>query len=68
MICDRIVVGITDRTLSERMQLDAELTLEKATTMTRQFFKEQAAALKGMQIESARIVLQLCLQESERRL
>ncbi|KAL1468664.1 hypothetical protein MTO96_041338 [Rhipicephalus appendiculatus] len=33
MIRDRIVVVIRDRKLSERMQLDAELTLEKATTM-----------------------------------
>ena len=36
MIRDRIVVGIRDRPLSERLQLDAELTLEKAKTMVRQ--------------------------------
>ena len=30
MIRDRIVVGIRDRALSEQLQLDAELTLEKA--------------------------------------
>ncbi|KAH6919948.1 hypothetical protein HPB50_029063 [Hyalomma asiaticum] len=35
MIRDRIVVGIRDPKLSEIMQLDAELTLEKATTMAR---------------------------------
>ena len=30
MVCDRIVVGIRDSALSERLQLDSELTLEKA--------------------------------------
>ena len=30
MICDRLVVGIRDRTLSEKLQLDAGLTLESA--------------------------------------
>uniref|UniRef100_A0A147BIU1 RNA-directed DNA polymerase n=1 Tax=Ixodes ricinus TaxID=34613 RepID=A0A147BIU1_IXORI len=36
MIRDRIVVGVRDRKLSEKMQLDANLTLETATTMARQ--------------------------------
>ena len=30
MICDRLVVGIRDHHLSECLQLDSELTLEKA--------------------------------------
>ena len=30
MICDRIVVGIKDSQLPERLQLDPDLTLEKA--------------------------------------
>jgi len=30
MMCDRPVSGIRDKTLSERLQLDADLTLEKA--------------------------------------
>ena len=34
MICDRIVVGIKDAKLSEKMQMDANLTLEKAITMS----------------------------------
>ena len=34
MIRDRIVVGIRDTSLSERLKLDPELTLEKATTTT----------------------------------
>ena len=29
MICSLIVVGIRDRALSEQLQLDAELTIEK---------------------------------------
>ena len=32
MIRDRIVVGLHDAKLSETLQLDAELTLEKAVT------------------------------------
>jgi transposase InsO family protein len=36
MLRDRIVVGIRDKALSQRMQLDAELTLEKAKTLSRQ--------------------------------
>ena len=36
MICDRLVVGIRDRTLSEKLQLDAGLTLESAKKKIRQ--------------------------------
>ena len=36
MIRDRIVVGIRDVKLSEKLQLDAELTLSKAVTQVRQ--------------------------------
>ncbi|UYV63487.1 hypothetical protein LAZ67_2004238 [Cordylochernes scorpioides] len=36
LIRDRIVVGVRDKALSERMQLDSELTLEKAVKMGRQ--------------------------------
>ncbi|UYV78507.1 hypothetical protein LAZ67_16001812 [Cordylochernes scorpioides] len=36
LIRDRIVVGVRDKALSERMQLDSELTLEKAVKMIRQ--------------------------------
>ena len=35
MIRDRIVVGIQDNSLSERMQMDSDLTLEKAKRMVR---------------------------------
>ena len=36
MLCDRLVVGIRDVTLSEHLQMDPELTLEKAIKMVRQ--------------------------------
>ena len=36
LIRDRIVVGIRDAALSERLQMDPELTLEKAKTLVRQ--------------------------------
>jgi len=36
MIRDRIVVGIRDQALSQRMQLNRDLTLEKAKTLSRQ--------------------------------
>ena len=36
LIRDRIVVGIRDKALSERLQLEADLTLEKAVNLVRQ--------------------------------
>ena len=36
LIRDRVVVGIKDKKLSEQLQLDSKLTLEKAITKTRQ--------------------------------
>ena len=36
MIWDRLVVGFEDLALSEHLQLDTELTLEKAKTLVRQ--------------------------------
>lgn len=36
MICDRIVVGICDTALSERLQLDSKLNLEKAKKLVQQ--------------------------------
>ena len=33
MIRDRIVVGLRDAALSEKLQLDSKLTLEKAVTI-----------------------------------
>ena len=46
---DRIVVGIRDQALSERLQCDAELTLEKVKRSTRQreAVKEQHKHLQG---------------------
>ena len=49
MIRDWLVVGIRDSSLSERLQLDANLTLEKAKTAIRQkeAVQEQQGILKG---------------------
>ena len=43
MIRDRIVVGLRDSSLSEKLQLEADLTLEKALAFARQreSFKNQ---------------------------
>ena len=37
MVRDRLVVGLCDSKLSEKLQLDLSLTLDAAVTMTRQF-------------------------------
>nr|XP_061786511.1 uncharacterized protein LOC133577033 [Nerophis lumbriciformis] len=49
LIRDRIVVGLRDVSLSERMQLDPDLTLEKAVNMARQseVIKRQQTDLRG---------------------
>ena len=49
MLRDRLVVGIRDKSLSEKLQLDAVLTLEKAKTAIRQreAVKEQHQQLQG---------------------
>ena len=49
MIRDWLVVGIRDSSLSERLQLDANLTLEKAKIAIRQkeAVHEQQRILKG---------------------
>ena len=49
MICDRLVVGIRDSSLSERLQLDPDLTLEKAKKFIRQreAVHEQQGILSG---------------------
>ena len=49
MIRDRIVVGLLDAKLSEKLQLDPELTLSKAVTQVRQAeaIKQQQALLRG---------------------
>ena len=50
MIRDRLVVGIRDSALSERLQLDADLTLDKAKKQIRQreAVQEQQLVLKGV--------------------
>lgn len=56
LIRDRLVVGLTDKWLSERMQLDSDLTLEKAITMARKSeeVKRQQSSLRGDSMTEAR--------------
>ena len=48
MVRDRIVVGIKDSKLSEKLQMDNELTLEKAISLARnsESVKQQQSTLK----------------------
>ena len=66
MLRDRIVIGIRDLSLSERMQTDAELTLEKAKRMVRQkaAVKDQR---KELQQQEDAAVLQSLRQSTTRR-
>ena len=49
IICDRVVVGLQDAHLSEKMQLEADLLLEKAVTQARQAdsVKQQQCLVHG---------------------
>ena len=55
MIRDRIVVGIRDARLSERLQLDHKLTLDDAVTAVRQSeqVKQQQTVLRGTDVKPA---------------
>ena len=59
MLRDRIVVGIRDTALSERLQMDADLTLEKAKKIVRQkeAVREQHLQLQGEGSKKDPIVL-----------
>ena len=50
MIRDRIMVGIQDRKLSEKLQLDSTLTLEKAVTSA-ETVKKQQRVIRGNKME-----------------
>ena len=58
LIRDRLVVGLRDHKLSEKLQLDAELTLEKALAKARQHeaVKAQQPVLRGHKSESVDVV------------
>ena len=55
MVKDRIVVGLRDRNLSERLQLEADLTLEKVITMACQSesVRKQQSVIRGDKSEIA---------------
>ena len=52
MIRDRIVMGLRDARLSEKLQLDADLMLEKAVTQVRQAeaVKQQQSLVRGASV------------------
>ena len=58
LIHDRIVVGIKDASLSERLQMDPELTLEKAKTVVRQrqTVREQQVTIKRVRLEAPQLL------------
>ena len=57
LIRDRIVVGIRDARLSESLQLDADLTLEKAITRVKQSaaVKKQQPVLRGTEQSTGQV-------------
>ena len=54
LIRDRLMVGLRDHNVSEKLQLDAELTLEKALAQVRQHeaVKAKQPVLQGHKSES----------------
>ena len=58
LIRDRIVVGIRDASLSERLQMDLELTLEEAKTVIqqREAVREQQVTIKGDRLEAPQLL------------
>ena len=64
MIRDRIVVGLLDTALSEKLQLDPELTLEKAMTTARrrEMVRKQQTVLRNEEQP-----LQIDIAESDKK-
>ena len=62
MIRDQLVVGIRDNSLSESLQTDPDLTLEKAKTKIRQkeAVREQQQTLKGADGATSPIGISFC--------
>ena len=58
LIRDRIVVGIRDTSLSERLQMDPELKLEKGKTVVRQrkAVHEQQVIIKWVRLEAPQLL------------
>ena len=67
LIRDRLVVGICDHALSERLQIEAKLTLDKAKRLIRQreAVKEQQKVLK--QLDKEDISLDAVAKQAPRR-
>ena len=67
LIRDRIVVGIRDASLSKHLQMDPELTLEKAKRLVRQreAVHDQQHTLKREQIETSNVVDAISLKSCQ---
>ena len=67
MICDQIVVGVCDSTLSLKLQLKETLTLDKAVTQAREakMIKKQQPLVRGGQKEGTASVS--AIQKMERK-
>ena len=66
MIRDRLVVGLRDAKFSERLQLDADLTLETALTKARQSeaVHQQQAFLRGKEDEVPVVTVNRCKRKT----
>ncbi len=53
MISDRLVVGIRDKKVSQQLQLDADLTLERTKKTIRQ---KEAVREQGQQLEKVTLL------------
>lgn len=62
MICDKIVIALRDSSLSEKLQLEAELTLDKAVTSARQreSVKKQQKVVRAEDTSSTMDALLFC--------
>ena len=58
-IRDRIVIGILDNEVSQRLQLEADLTLERAIQLARQ--SEQVKQQSAERVETGSEVSEVCL-------
>ena len=69
MIRDRIVVGLKDATLTEKLQLKSDLTLKTAITKARQSeaFKKQQHAIRSQFQEVTEDVSSIRLKKSTKK-
>ena len=69
MIRDRIIVGLLDSRLSEKLQLDADLTLEKAVNSARQseLVKKQQSVVRGAEGQTSQPITVEAVNKNHQR-